>query len=91
MLYILSPTAPLPWDLIINFHRKGYHENICSSSIPRKTIKDSLNYDKRDQQKCIQTRNFSPTDKANVRQKLNKFQINRYFRKIFHHNKQFEK
>lgn len=91
MLYILSPTAPLPWDLIINVHGKGYHENKCSSSIPRKTIKDSLNYDKRDQQKFIQTRKFSPTDKANVSQKLNKFQINRYFQKIFHHNKQFEK
>lgn len=71
MLYILPPTAPpppSPWDLIINFHRKGYnHESISSSSIPLKTIKDSLNYDKRDQKKYIQSKKLSPKDKANVR------------------------
>lgn len=82
MLYILPlPTAsPPPWDLIINFHRKGYHnhENISRSSIPRKTIKDLINYDKRDQKQYIQTRKLSPTGRENVRQTF-MYKIDRYF------------
>lgn len=74
MLYILPPLTasppPSPWDLIINFHRKGYHnhENISRSSIPRNSIKDSLNYDKRDQKQYTQTKKLSPTGQENVRQ-----------------------
>lgn len=74
MLYILppptAPPPPSPWDLIINFHRKGYHKDVNTNilSIPKKVIKDSLNYDRRDHKNYLQSRKLTSKTQANVRQ-----------------------
>lgn len=73
MLFILppptAPTPPSPWDLIINFNRKGYQKDEYTKglSVPKKAIKDSFK-DRREHKTFRETCKLSSTHQTNVRQ-----------------------